>query len=293
MLDPKALDAHYKTLTDQELLKLRIDGGLTEQAEQALDTELARRNLTSDNAKRHFAPEWLDKADVGTVGVLVLENGERITAEIVGLNEEGDRLSVKVISGDNTPRNGRGNHRAIPLHRIFSFEPQPHFKEQWPFSDPCRNISFSLPRFALLTAVFLCWTAGSIPLFLVLVNRPYGVQVASTITYTLFEIFFTFARTGGGLSGPDVPPFKFTCPAVKPEIPRLLWHHFGFLAALFAIQTAMLAARIHLPDWWNMQDRKGETPFDLALLFLCFGLAWAQVRSNRHLLDRAHLEFSA
>lgn len=48
MLDAKGLDAYYKTLTDQELLRLRADGGFTLEAEQVLDKELARRNLTSD-----------------------------------------------------------------------------------------------------------------------------------------------------------------------------------------------------------------------------------------------------
>jgi hypothetical protein len=144
-----------------------------------------------------------------------------------------------------------------------------------------------------MTTIFLCSIAGSVPLFLLLVSRPSGLQVASIIIYTLFEVFFTFARTGGGPSGPDLPPFKFTCPAVKPEIPRLLWRHIGFLATLFAIQTAMLAARTHLPDWWNMRDRKGATPFDAAVFLLCFGLAWAQVRGNRFLLERAHRDFTA
>jgi hypothetical protein len=293
MPDAKELDAYYKALTDQELLKLRADGGFSEEAEQTLCKELARRNLTSDEAKRCFAPEWLDKADAGSVGILVLDNGERITAEVVGLNEDGDRLSVKVISPDRAFRNGRRNHRTIPLHRIVSFEPQPDLMAQWPFTDPCRGVSLSNPRFMVLTTIFLCLIVGSLPLFLFLTTRPWGLQAASIITYTLFEVFFTFARTGGGISGPDVPPFKFTCPAVEPQIPRLLWRHVGFLLALFVVQTAMLAVRPHLPAWWNTQDRKGATPFDGAFFLLCFGLAWTQVRTNRSLLDRAHREFSA
>lgn len=287
----KELNEHYRSLSDEELLKLRAEGGFTGEAETVLDKELARRNLTSDDAKRHFAPDWLDKADVGTVGVLELDGGERITAEIVGLNQEGDRLSVKVISPDRLSRKGHHNHRAIPLHRILSFEPQADLMEQWPFSDPCRNNTFSLPRFALMTTIFLCSIAGSIPLFLVLVPRPYGLQMASVITYTLVEVFFTFARTGTR-GGPDLPPYKFTCPAVETQLPRLVWRHIGFLVALFVIQTSMLAVRPHLPDWWNMQDRKGASPFDGAFFLLCLGLAWTQVRTNRSLLDRAHREFS-
>jgi hypothetical protein len=48
-----------------------------------------------------------------------------------------------------------------------------------------------------------------------------------------------------------------------------------------------------LPPWWNIEDRKGATPFDLAMALLCFGLAWLQVLTNRSLLERAHREFSA
>ena len=288
----KELDEHYRSLSDEELLKLRAEGGFTGEAEKVLDKELARRNLTSDDARRHFAPDWLDKADVGAVGVLTLESGERVTAEVVGLNEEGDRLSIKVITPDRPPRNGRRNHRTILLHQIISFEPQPDLMAHWPFSDPCRDLSLSNPRFIVLTTIFLCLIVGSVPLFLLLASRSWGLQAASIITYTLFEVFFTFARQGGGVSGPDVPPFKFTCLAVEPQIPRLLWRHFGFVLALFVVQTAMLAARPHLPPWWNTQDRKGFTPFDGALLLLCFGLAWTQVRTNRSLLNRAHREFS-
>ncbi len=192
-----------------------------------LDKELARRNFTPDDAKRHFAPDWLNQADTGAVGVLKLESGERVTAEIVGLNKKGDQLSLKVISSDRA-RNARRNHRNIPLHRIVSFELQPDLMARWPFSDPCRDVSLSNPRFIVLTTIFLCLIVGSLPLFLLLANRPWGLQTASLITYTLFEVFFTFARTGGGISGPNVPPFKFTCPAVEPQIPRLLWRHLGF-----------------------------------------------------------------
>ncbi len=75
MPDAKALDAYYKSLNDQELLKLSADGGFTEKAERVLDKELARRKLTADEAKRYFAPEWLDKAVAGSIGVLMLLKG--------------------------------------------------------------------------------------------------------------------------------------------------------------------------------------------------------------------------
>ncbi len=292
MPDPKALETHYESLSDRQLLKLRAEGGFTAEAEQLLDKELARRKLTSEEAKRHFAPEWIDEAGPGTVGVLTLENGERVTAEVTELDEGKDRLSVKVISPEGPTQSGRRKHRAIPLHRIISFKPEPNLMEKRPYSDPCRDLSISHPRSDLLTIIFLSMTIGSVPLFLVLIKRPFGLQEASIITYTLFEVFFTFAHHGGGVSGPDVPPFKFSCPAVEPQIPRLLLRHLGFLIALVVLQTEMLAVHPHLPNWWSIKDRKGMAPFDGAFLLLCLVLAWTQVLTNRALLKRAHKEFS-
>jgi hypothetical protein len=164
--------------------------------------------------------------------------------------------------------------------------------QPWPHSDPCRGRSFSVARFALMATLFLCMTVGSLPLFFLLMKRPYGFQAASAIIYTIFALFFTFARTGTR-TGKDIPPYMFTCPAVRPRYSRLLRRHLSFLVVLFALQTAALATRPNLPDWWNIADRKGTTPFDLALMLLCFGLRYAQVFTNRSLLDRAHREFSA
>ncbi len=292
MTDPRALETHYKNLSNRELLKFRAEGGFTTEAELLLNKELVRRNLTLEEAKRTFAPEWLEEASTGAVGVLVLANGEHVTAEVAKLDLEEELLSVKVISPD-IPKipGGRRKHRTIPLDQITSFTPEPNLMEEWPYSDPCRDLSISHPRSDLLTVIFLCMTIGSVPLFLLLVDKPFGLQGASIITYTLFEVFFTFAHHGTR-SGPDVPPFKFTCPAVEPQIPRLLWRHLGFLIALVVLQTAMMATRPHLPNWWFIKDRKGMPPFDGAVLLLCIALAYTQVFTNRALLKRAHREFS-
>lgn len=289
----EALAKHYATLSDTELLKLAAEGGLTADAEHVLQKELARRNLTLDDAKRHFAPQWLDEAQAGTIGVLTLESGERITAEVVGVNEQGDRLSIQVIPSAGFTRNGhpsRRSHRDIPFHTITSFEPQSHMMEQWPFTDPCRHKS-SRSRLLLMSAIFVCMTAGSVPLFVVLVSRPYGLQEASVVGYTLFVLFFTFATTGSGPSGGNVPGYKFTCPAVEPQVPRLLWRHLIFLVALIVLESAMLSAHSHLRDWWNVPDRKGTTPFIGAFFLLCFALAWTQILTNKSLLNRAHRDF--
>jgi Ca2+/Na+ antiporter len=180
----------------------------------------------------------------------------------------------------------------LPKMPDSELQPQSRAAQPWPHSDPCQGRSFSFARFVLMAALFLCMTVGSLPLFFLLMKRPYGLQAASMIVYTIFAVFFTFARTGTR-TGKDLPPYMFTCPAVQPQFPRLLGRHLGFVVVLFALQTAALAARPNLPDWWNVGDRKGVTPFDLALILLCFGLGYAQVFTNRSLLDRAHRGFPA
>ncbi len=204
-------------------------------------------------------------------------------------------MLVAEMPDSELPKRSHGNGiqdgRAIPVSRIVSFQPRPRAAQPWPYFDPCRDTPFSFARFVLMATLFLCMTAGSLPLFFLLVKRPYGLQAASAIAYTIFVVFFTFARTGTR-TGKDLPPYMFTCPAVRPQFSRLLQRHLSFLVVLFALQTAALATRPNLPEWWNIEDRKGGTPFDVALMLLCLGLGYAQVSTNRSLLDRAHRDFS-
>jgi hypothetical protein len=232
----------------------------------------------------------MDKADVGTVAFLKLDDGECLRVEVLDFNDERDELIVDVVSSSRAHLTSNQRSRGISIRSVVSFEPRPRAEQPWPYSDPCRGSSFSFARFVLMATLFLSWIVGSVPLFLLLMKRPYGVQAASVIIYTIFVVFFTFARTGTR-TGKDVPPYMFTCPAVQPQLSRLLWRHLGFLVALFALQTLALAVRPNLPDWWNTD--RGGTPFEITLPLLCFGLGYAQVFTNRRLLDRAHREFSS
>src|SRR4029077_19590168 len=91
-------------------------------------------------------------------------------------------------------------------------------------SDPCRGTSFSFARFVVLATLFLSWTIGSVPLFLLLIKRLYGVQAASAVVYTIFVLFFPFAATGSK-TGKTLPAYMFTCPAVQTQVSRLVWRH--------------------------------------------------------------------
>jgi hypothetical protein len=61
MPDANALEEYYKTLTDQQLLNLKREGGFTVEAEQVLGKELARRNLGPGDLKQYVAVVKGDK----------------------------------------------------------------------------------------------------------------------------------------------------------------------------------------------------------------------------------------
>ena len=229
-------------------------------------------------------PQWLDKIETHATGVFTLDDGECLTAEVLRFNDRRSELNVEVISSNRQGAERDQRRRAIPISRIISFEPQPRDEQSLPHSDPCRSNPLSYARFILLATLFLSMTAGGLTLFVLLANRRYGIQEASAIVDTVAVVFFTFAATR------QLRPYMFTCPAVRTQIPNLLWRHLGFLLALFVIQTLALAIRPHLPDWWDAPGRKG-TPFESVLILLCVVLSAIQMYTNRSLLDRAHREF--
>jgi hypothetical protein len=140
----------------------------------------------------------------------------------------------------------------------------------------------------VLTILFLGSTLGSLVLFGTLMNaEPYRLQELSAVSYTLAVVWVTFAAHR------SAPRFLFSCPAVKPQLPTLLWRHLGFLVALFLLQTAALSFRLGLPAWWSSRDSKGGTPFETLLLLLCFALGFVEVYTSRSVLTRAHSDYGA
>ncbi len=84
-------------------------------------------------------PQWLDKVDAGMIGVLTLDDGERMTAQVVGFDDERDELVVTVISPKRSRENGAQDGHAIPVNRIVSFQPQPRAAQPWPYSASAVN----------------------------------------------------------------------------------------------------------------------------------------------------------
>jgi hypothetical protein len=57
MLDTNALAKHYETLTEAQLLSLKSEGGLSDEAVPVLANELNRRKLKDGDLKRYVVPE--------------------------------------------------------------------------------------------------------------------------------------------------------------------------------------------------------------------------------------------
>lgn len=230
----------------------------------------------------------MDRTGFGAIGKFVLSDGEELSAEIVDYSEDTNELIVQPIDTMATDGIGKQTTRAVEVDHILSFDPESRSSHAWPHSDPCRTGGSSLSRLTVLVSLFLGSTVGSVVLFVTLMDsKAYRLQELSAVSYTLSVIWLIFAAHR------SAPRFLFSCPAVKPQLPTLLWRHISFLIALFVIQTAALSVRSGLPPWWSMRDSKGGSPFEILLLFLCVGLGLAEVYTSRSLLKRGHSEFSA
>ena len=154
-----------------------------------------------------------------------------------------------------------------------------------PPPDACRaRPSFSLPRFALFALIFLIFIPGSAVIFILLADRPYGIQLGSLVCYTAGVILYTFSSNRG------IQRYLFRCPFVRHELPSLALRHIGFLAVLIVLQTGALQLRPYMPASWSVASGRNMPPFTFALAIVCGALAVTHILTNRSLLDRAHLE---
>ena len=231
---------------------------------------------------------WPERLNIGDIGVLTLDGGEQMTAEVLEWDEERDELLFRIVSSSHSRQEANEQEHAVPSATIISFAPQSRDAQPWPYSDPCRSSLFSWKRFVLMTTLFLSMTVGSFLLFLffLFTKWPYGLQMATAFAYTLVVLFLTFAATK------NWPHYLFTCPAVRTQISTLALRHICLLVGILWLQTTALSIRTSLPAWWNTQDQKGRTPFEFTLMLLLMGFAWAQVLTNRSTLKRAHQNFS-
>jgi hypothetical protein len=227
----------------------------------------------------------------GKLAVLTFDTGEVTTVHILQVDTKRGKIIVDVLDS-NRPYNGR-EHRAFALSTnwILSIRPAPagiQPRRPAPPPDLCLQSSpLQISHFLELVLMFIILLPVSFILFIMLSDWRYGIQLPSLLAYTAFVTLYTF---GGRLGG---RPYLFDCTIVRHQLPRLLRSHVGFLAALFVLQTAALHLRPHLPIYWITARGRNQSPFEISLLVLCSALGLTQIFTNRSLLERAHLEFTA
>jgi hypothetical protein len=89
-------------------------------------------------------PHWLDQAHDNTIAVFTLDDGERLTADILKVDNGWGELILDVVPSNRPYPDSDHRRRAIPLSRVVSCKPLLRADQPWPFSDPCRSRSFSL-----------------------------------------------------------------------------------------------------------------------------------------------------
>jgi hypothetical protein len=150
-------------------------------------------------------------------------------------------------------------------------------------ADPCVTQPFSWGRFAVLALLFVAMLVGIVSVIL-LADKPYGIQLSSSVTYTAAAALYTFSRNGNRNQ-----PFLLCCPVVRGQLSRLINRHLCCLAILFAVQTAALNIRPKLPAYWITPSSRDPSAFSAILAGICGCLLIVQILSNRSLLERAHV----
>jgi hypothetical protein len=126
----------------------------------------------------------------------------------------------------------------------------------------------------------------SVSLHLLLADRDYGIQFASSVGYTAAIILYTFSSNRG------MQRFLFQCPVVHARLSRLALRHIAFLIVLLIIETTALRSRPRMPASWFVASGRNMPPFATALLTFGCVLALTEVIANRSLLRDAHLNYN-
>ena len=131
-------------------------------------------------------------------------------------------------------------------------------------------------------AVYLIGAFGGLVLFIVLGERPFGIQIATIVAYTYFAFWYVFFPTRGLLER-----YSLRNKAVRQQLPRLLAIHCTFLALIFLGQTMLFATRSRLPSYWLTEHgKRGGTLYEAVLLVPIVIVFFIQVLISRRILSR-------
>jgi hypothetical protein len=134
-----------------------------------------------------------------------------------------------------------------------------------------------------ILAAYAVGAFGALCIFVVVAERPFGIQIATVITYTYFAFWYIFFPTRG-------LPEKFSLQnkTVQERVPLLLAIHCAFLIAIFIGETVWFSMKSHLPTYWLTEQGKRSAPLYVLLGIGCVTVIFlTQVLISRRILSRS------
>jgi hypothetical protein len=148
-----------------------------------------------------------------------------------------------------------------------------------PEKAPRVSVSMSLG----ILAAYLVGAFGGFCLFIVLGERPFGIQIATAITYTYFAFWYVFFPTRGLLE-----KYSLRNKTVLQQIPGLLAIHCAFLILICLRQTIWFAMKPRLPSYWLTEyGKEGWTWYALVMMGSLVLIFFSQVIISRRILSRS------
>src|SRR5260370_13751887 len=151
-----------------------------------------------------------------------------------------------------------------------------------PEKAPQVSIEMSLGIFA----VYLAGAFGGLCLFIVLGERPFGIQIVTAITYTYFAFWYVFFRTRGLLE-----KYSLRNKTFQQQVPPLLAIHCALVFLIILGQTIWLAMKPRQPSYWlTERGKQGGTLYVLAMIGSIVVVFFTQVLISRRILSRSLIE---
>ena len=135
--------------------------------------------------------------------------------------------------------------------------------------------------------LILALAFGSLAAFICLGDFAYGMQYATSLSYSGVIFVWTFFRTKGVKTKPSL-----SAPYVLDQLPRLLMIHLFYLSCIFFAETWAFAVRRTMSTWWlTSQGQRGMPPFDFVVMLTGMAIAISQIVVFRRILGRAKKQF--
>jgi hypothetical protein len=133
-----------------------------------------------------------------------------------------------------------------------------------------------------ILAAYMVGAFGGLCIFIVFGERPFGMQVATTIIYTYFAFWYVFFPTRGLLE-----QYSLHDKTVQRRIPLLLAIHCAFLILIVLGETIWFSMKPHLPSYWFDEHGKRGGPL---YVFVVIGsvtvIFLTEVLISRRILSR-------